>query len=54
MVSNGPQAISAHDNEVEIITPSGEVIASLKGSKENVASRILAIIEERLIAGGTS
>jgi phosphopantothenoylcysteine decarboxylase/phosphopantothenate--cysteine ligase len=49
MVSNGPQAISAHDNEVEVITPAGEVIASLKGSKESVADRILAIVEERLI-----
>jgi phosphopantothenoylcysteine decarboxylase/phosphopantothenate--cysteine ligase len=49
IVSNGPQAISAPDNEVEIITPTGEVIASLQGSKEDVAARILAIIEERLI-----
>jgi phosphopantothenoylcysteine decarboxylase/phosphopantothenate--cysteine ligase len=49
MVSNGPQAISAHDNEAEVITPSGEVIASLKGSKESVAAQILAIIQERLI-----
>jgi hypothetical protein len=34
---------------VEVITPSGEVIASLEGSKETVAAGILAIIEERLI-----
>jgi phosphopantothenoylcysteine decarboxylase/phosphopantothenate--cysteine ligase len=49
MVSNGPQAISAHDNEVEVITPTGEVIAQLQGSKETVAAQILTIIEERLI-----
>jgi phosphopantothenoylcysteine decarboxylase/phosphopantothenate--cysteine ligase len=49
MVSNGPEAISAADNQVEVITPSGEVIASLDGSKETVAAGILAIIEERLI-----
>ena len=49
MVSNGPQAISAPDNEVEVITPAGEVIAALAGSKEAVARGILAIIEERLI-----
>ncbi|HEY3392964.1 MAG TPA: phosphopantothenoylcysteine decarboxylase [Lacipirellulaceae bacterium] len=49
MVSNGPQAISALDNEVEVISPTGQVIASLEGSKESVAARILAIIEERLI-----
>ncbi len=49
MVSNGPQAISAPDNQVEVITPSGEVIAALAGSKESVARGILAIIEERLV-----
>jgi phosphopantothenoylcysteine decarboxylase / phosphopantothenate---cysteine ligase len=50
MVSNGPQAISALDNQVEVIMPSGEVIAAIAGSKESVAHGILAIIEERLIA----
>jgi phosphopantothenoylcysteine decarboxylase/phosphopantothenate--cysteine ligase len=50
MISNGPQAISAPDNEVEVITPTGEVIATVAGSKESVAARILAIIEELLIA----
>jgi phosphopantothenoylcysteine decarboxylase/phosphopantothenate--cysteine ligase len=49
MVSNGPEAISATDNQVEVITPSGEVIAALVGSKETVAEGILAIIEKRLI-----
>jgi phosphopantothenoylcysteine decarboxylase / phosphopantothenate---cysteine ligase len=49
MVSNGPQAISSMENQVEVLTPSGEVIASLEGSKESVATRILAIIDERLI-----
>lgn len=49
MVSNGPQAISAPDNQVEVITPAGDVIAAIAGSKEDVAKRILAIIEERLI-----
>jgi phosphopantothenoylcysteine decarboxylase/phosphopantothenate--cysteine ligase len=34
MVSNGPQAISALDNDVEVITPAGEVIALLQGAKE--------------------
>jgi phosphopantothenoylcysteine decarboxylase/phosphopantothenate--cysteine ligase len=52
MVSNGPQAISALGNEVEVITPSGEVIAALKGSKESVAAQILAIIQGRLINHG--
>jgi phosphopantothenoylcysteine decarboxylase/phosphopantothenate--cysteine ligase len=49
MVSNGPQAISAPDNQVEVIMPSGEVIASLAGPKETVAAGILAIIQARLI-----
>jgi phosphopantothenoylcysteine decarboxylase/phosphopantothenate--cysteine ligase len=50
MVSNGPQAISAIDNEVEVLTPAGEVLATIAGAKETVAERILAIIEARLIA----
>jgi phosphopantothenoylcysteine decarboxylase / phosphopantothenate---cysteine ligase len=49
MVSNGPQAISAVDNQVEVIMPSGEVIVALGGTKEAVARGILAIIEERLV-----
>jgi phosphopantothenoylcysteine decarboxylase/phosphopantothenate--cysteine ligase len=48
MVSNGPAAISALDNEVEVLTPAGEVVAVLKGPKEMVATKILSIIEERL------
>jgi phosphopantothenoylcysteine decarboxylase/phosphopantothenate--cysteine ligase len=50
MVSNGPAAISAPDNQVEVITPSGEVVAALAGPKESVAAGILAIIQARLIA----
>jgi phosphopantothenoylcysteine decarboxylase/phosphopantothenate--cysteine ligase len=51
MVSNGPQAISASDNEVEVITPAGDVIVSIAGAKEDVAARILAIVTDRLIDG---
>jgi phosphopantothenoylcysteine decarboxylase/phosphopantothenate--cysteine ligase len=54
MISNGPQAISASDNDVEVITPAGEVIATIAGAKEDVAARILAIIDDRLIAGRDS
>src|SRR3954452_5864051 len=49
MVSNGPQAISAMDNQVEVITPSGDVIATIEGTKEKVAQKILQLINERLI-----
>src|ERR1700760_4546269 len=37
MVSNGPQAISSADNEVEVLSPVGEVLASISGTKESVA-----------------
>ncbi len=49
MISNGPEAISATDNNVEVITPAGEVIASIAGSKDDVATQILSIINQRLI-----
>jgi phosphopantothenoylcysteine decarboxylase/phosphopantothenate--cysteine ligase len=49
IVSNGPEAISAVENEVEVITPSGEVVAELAGTKADVARTILSIIQERLI-----
>src|SRR3954465_2213640 len=49
MVSNGPQAISATDNQVEVITPTGDVIATIEGAKEVVAGRILRLIDEQLI-----
>jgi phosphopantothenoylcysteine decarboxylase/phosphopantothenate--cysteine ligase len=49
MISNGAQAISSPDNEVDVITPAGDVIASIAGTKEDVASQILAIIHGRLI-----
>jgi phosphopantothenoylcysteine decarboxylase / phosphopantothenate---cysteine ligase len=50
MVSNGPAAISAPDNEVEVITPTGQVLATITGPKESVATQILSIIQRRLIA----
>jgi phosphopantothenoylcysteine decarboxylase / phosphopantothenate---cysteine ligase len=50
MVSNGPAAISALDNEVEVLTTTGEVLASIAGSKEEVAAAILEIIQQRLIS----
>ena len=50
IVLNGPEAMNARTNEVEILTPTGEVLAALSGTKEAVAQQILAIIEEQLIA----
>jgi phosphopantothenoylcysteine decarboxylase/phosphopantothenate--cysteine ligase len=49
MISNGAEAISSPDNQVDVITPGGEVIASICGSKEDVATQILSIIDQRQI-----
>lgn len=49
MISNGPEAISSMDNSVEVITHGGEVIAAIAGSKDDVATQILSIIDARLI-----
>lgn len=49
VVSNGAEAISALDNNVELIAPDGSVLAALSGSKEHVARDILALIHARLI-----
>ena len=51
MVSNGPSAIDASDNQVELLDHDGNVLASIEGSKEAVAKRLLAEIDERLIRG---
>lgn len=49
IVSNGPQAMNATDNEVEIIDRQGHVIETLSGPKEDVARGILRVIQARLI-----
>ena len=49
IVLNGPSAMDALDNRVEVLGKSGDVIASLAGAKEIVARGILAVIQERLI-----
>jgi len=52
MVLNGPQAMNALDTEVELLDKQGQVIASLAGSKEQVARGIVRVIAERLIERG--
>lgn len=54
IVSNGPEAISAADNSIEVITPTGDVIATIDGTKEAVAAELLSVIGERLIDRGGS
>lgn len=49
MVSNGPAAIDAETNEVELLDPNGIVIEAIHGTKEHVADRLLAQIDARLI-----
>jgi phosphopantothenoylcysteine decarboxylase / phosphopantothenate---cysteine ligase len=49
MVSNGPSAIDSADNDVEILSPIGAILASVRGTKEYVASKILKLIETHLL-----
>ncbi len=49
MVSNGPQAIDASDNDVELLDNYGELIAAISGNKEHVATELIRRIAERLV-----
>lgn len=52
MVLNGPQAIGAEENSVEVLDQSGSVVASLNGAKERVARELFEVIDRRLIRPG--
>jgi phosphopantothenoylcysteine decarboxylase/phosphopantothenate--cysteine ligase len=52
MVSNGPGAIDSASNDVELLDPSGDLIANVCGSKAEVASRLLHEIDQRLVRLG--
>ena len=49
MVSNGPEAMHAADNDVEILDSQGEVLTRVAGTKGEVAREILRWIHDRLI-----
>ncbi len=49
MVSNGPSAIDSDNNEVEVLDPSGIVLATIIDTKNKVAIRIFDIIHARLL-----
>ncbi len=49
IVLNGPGAMDALDNQVEVLDREGAVVAALSGSKELVARGILQAIGERLM-----
>lgn len=50
MVVNGPAAMNADDNAIEILDPSGEVVARFAGPKRDVADAIFEAIETRILA----
>jgi len=52
IISNGPAAIDATTNEVEILDPTGEVLAQVQGSKSEVARTVMGVVHDRLIAAG--
>ncbi len=49
MVLNGPEAMDATDNQVEILDRRGQILTTLAGSKERVARGILRVIQSELI-----
>lgn len=49
MVLNGPDAMDADTNRVEIIGRTGEVLAAASGSKDEVARAILQLVQRTLI-----
>lgn len=49
MVLNGPEAMNAEDNRVEVLARDGQLLAEFKGPKEDVARGILGIIQQRLV-----
>jgi phosphopantothenoylcysteine decarboxylase/phosphopantothenate--cysteine ligase len=53
MVINGPDAMDALDNRVEILDRQGEIVLTLAGDKIRVAEGILRLIQDRLITPST-
>jgi phosphopantothenoylcysteine decarboxylase/phosphopantothenate--cysteine ligase len=50
MILNGPQAIDSETNRVEIIDRHGHLVGEADGTKNDVANKILTVIQARLIA----
>ena len=49
IVLNGPAAMDAGDNEIEMLDAEGQVVLSAKGDKDEVANQILQVIQAQLI-----
>jgi hypothetical protein len=50
-VLNGPQAMNAASNDVDILAPNGDLVEHFSGTKEKVAVNIFQVIQRRLIDG---
>ncbi|MCE5269527.1 MAG: phosphopantothenoylcysteine decarboxylase, partial [Planctomycetaceae bacterium] len=50
---NGPASLDALETRVEVLAHGGQVLATFAGSKPQVATDILALIERRLIASSS-
>lgn len=51
IVLNGPEAMNSAENSVEVLDRSGDVVAALAGTKDEVARGILAIVASRVGVG---
>lgn len=49
IVLNGPEAMDSLTNRVEVLDISGNVTATIDGTKENVARGILEVVQRKLI-----
>ncbi|HND54258.1 MAG TPA: phosphopantothenoylcysteine decarboxylase [Pirellulaceae bacterium] len=49
MVLNGPDAMNSLDNQVELLAQDGATLASIRGTKQDVARGILGWVQRRLI-----
>ena len=50
IVLNRPEAMESKNNKVEVLNPTGQVLAAIEGTKLDVATEILNLIQESLIA----
>lgn len=49
IVLNGPAAMDAGDNDIELLNQAGEVVLAARGNKDEVAKQILQVIQRQLI-----
>ena len=49
MILNGPEAMNSEENQVEVLAKDGTVVATLEGSKPEVATEIMRIVDQRLV-----